>query len=118
MISIFCTQVQNEKRIKNYESRSDHGGEFENEQFEKICEKHGLIHAFSCPITPEQNGVVETKNRSLQKKMARRMIYETNIVMYFRAEVVNTSCYVHNKIYIRPILKKTSYESTKEEDQL
>jgi len=40
-------------------------GEFENEPFELFCEKHGILHEFSSPRTPQQNGVVEKKNRSL-----------------------------------------------------
>jgi transposase InsO family protein len=46
--------------------KSDHGGEFENESFKKICEKHGIIHEFSYPITQQQNEVVERKNKYLQ----------------------------------------------------
>src|SRR4030066_1961774 len=42
--------------------------------------------------------------------MARTMIHETKMDKYFWAEAVNTACYVQNRIYIRPILNKTSYE--------
>jgi len=38
------------------------------------------------------------------------MLHETNMAKYFRAEGINTTCYVHNIIYIRPILNKTTYE--------
>ena len=47
--------------------RCDHGGEFENKDFESICEEHGIEHNFSAPRTPQQNGVVERKNRSLEE---------------------------------------------------
>src|SRR4030043_400679 len=76
---------------------------------EIFCEEHGIIHEFSSPRTPQQNGVVERKNRSLQE-IARTMIHETKMAAYFWAEAVNTACYVQNRIYIRPILNKTSYE--------
>ena len=62
--------------------RSDHGGEFENEPFQKICDLNGISHDFSSPRTPQQNGVVERKNRTLQE-MARTMIHETNITKHF-----------------------------------
>jgi len=42
--------------------------------------------------------------------MVRTMIHENNLAKHFWAEVVNTTCYVRNIIYIRPILNKTSYE--------
>jgi len=65
VFSNFCTQIQSEKEMKILKVRSDHGGEFENEPFEAFCEKHGIIHEFSSPRTPQQNGVVERKNRTL-----------------------------------------------------
>ena len=42
--------------------------------------------------------------------MARTMIHENNLATHFWAEAVNTTCYVQNRIYIRPILEKTAYE--------
>ena len=42
--------------------------------------------------------------------MARTMLNENNLPKYFWAEVVNTSCYVLNRILLKPILKKTPYE--------
>jgi transposase InsO family protein len=107
--SIFCTQVQNEKGLKILKVRSDHGGEFENEPFATFCEDHGIVHEFSAPRTPQQNGVVERKNRSLQE-MARTMMHETKLAKHFWAEAVNTACYIQNRIYIRPLLNITTYE--------
>jgi len=42
--------------------------------------------------------------------MARTMIHENSLAKHFWAEAVNTTCYVQNRIYIRPILEKTAYE--------
>jgi len=109
VFSSFCTQIQSEKEMKILKVRSDHGGEFENESFESFCKKHGIIHEFSSPRTPQQKGVVERKNRTLQE-MARTMIHENKLVKHFWAEAVNTACYIQNRIYIRPILEKTAYE--------
>ena len=41
------------------------------------------------------------------------MIHENNLPKYLWEKVVNTTCYVHNRIYIRPILNKNSYELLK-----
>ncbi|GJR19195.1 copia protein [Tanacetum coccineum] len=47
---------------------SDHGREFDNEvQFENYCELNGISHNFFAPRTPQSNGVVERKNRTLQE---------------------------------------------------
>jgi len=82
VFSNFCTQIQSQKEMKILKIRSDRGGEFENEPFETFCEKHGIVHEFSSPITPQQNGVVERKNRTLQE-MARTMIHENNLAKHF-----------------------------------
>ena len=71
----FCKKVQNEKNLKIFKIRSDHGGEFENEDFESFCENNGFEYNFSFPRAPPQNGVVERKNRTLQEK-ARTMFCE------------------------------------------
>jgi hypothetical protein len=42
--------------------------------------------------------------------MARTMIHENNLAKHFWAEAVNTLCYVQNRIYIKLILDKTTYE--------
>ena len=89
--------------------RSYHGREFENIDFEEYCNEHGSDHNFSAPRIPQQNGVVERKNKTLQE-MSRTMLNENNLPKYFWVEVVNTSCYVLNRILLRLILKKTPYE--------
>ena len=86
--SKFCNKVQNEKCFTCI--RSDHGREFENIDFEYYCNKHDINHNFSAPRTPQQNGVVERKNRSLQE-MARTMLNENNLPKYFWGEPVNSS---------------------------
>jgi transposase InsO family protein len=101
--------IQNEKDLKIASIRSDHGGEFQNEAFENFCNENGIQHTFSSPRTPQQNGVVERKNRSLEE-LARTMLNETNLPKYFWADAVSTACYVMNRVLIRPILKQTPYE--------
>lgn len=46
--------------------RSDHGTEFENRDMLTFCREKGISHNFSAPRTPQQNGVVERKNRTLE----------------------------------------------------
>ncbi|KAH9716748.1 Integrase catalytic domain-containing protein [Citrus sinensis] len=110
---IFYKKVQNEKGYSISYIRSDHGGEFENHAFENFCNDFGIEHQFSSPRTPQQNGVVERKNRSIQE-MARTMLNENSLPKYFWAEAVNTACYVLNRVLIRPNLNKTPYELWKD----
>jgi len=73
-----------------------------------IVKKMGS-HNFSAPRTPQQNGVVERKSRSLEE-LARTMLNENNLPKYFWVDAVSTACYVLNRVIIRPILKLTPYE--------
>ena len=73
------------------------------------CVNNGYRHKFSTPRTPQQNGVVERKNRTLQE-MTRSMINEFDVPKYLWAEAVNTAYYIINRVSIRPIAKKTPYE--------
>ena len=77
--------------------RSDHGGESQNEKFRKFCEKMGILHNFSASRTPQQNGLVERKNRSL-KELARTMLIESSLPKYFWVDAISTSCYVMNRV--------------------
>jgi hypothetical protein len=88
---------------------SDHGREFENAQFEEYCRSYGIQHEFSSPITPQQNGVVEQKNRVLQE-MAQVMIHSKNLAQQFWGEAVNTTCHIISRVYLRPETSKTPYE--------
>ena len=71
--------IQNKKDLKIKYLRSDHDeGEFQNEDFESFCEINGINHNFSTLRTPQQNGVVERKNRPL-KELARIMLNENRL---------------------------------------
>jgi hypothetical protein len=88
---------------------SDHGREFKNSKFEELCLSYGIKQEFSSPITPQQNGVVERKNRVIQE-MARVMIHSKNLAQHFWGEAVNTTCHIINRVYLRPDTSKTPYE--------
>jgi len=105
----FAKVVQNEKNNSIASIKSDHGREFQNEKCDRFCSKLRIKHNFSTPRTPQQNGVVERKNRSFEE-LARTMLNETGLPKYFWAYVVSTACYVLNRVLIRLILKKTPYE--------
>ncbi|RVW49720.1 Retrovirus-related Pol polyprotein from transposon TNT 1-94 [Vitis vinifera] len=69
----------------------------------------GIKHEFSAPRTPQQNGVVERKNRVLQE-MARTMLNQHELPTHFWAEAINTACYTSNRTHMRPHTRKTCYE--------
>ncbi|CAH9110852.1 unnamed protein product [Cuscuta epithymum] len=104
-----CKRIQNEKGYTITCIRSDRGGEFRNSEFSAYCDDHGIDHNLSAPRTPQQNGVAERKNRTLQE-MTRTMLNEHKLPQYFWGEAIQTACYMLNRVLLRPILKKTPYE--------
>jgi transposase InsO family protein len=76
---------------------------------EEYLEEEGIKHEFSAPYTPQQNGVVERKNRTLID-MVRTMLGEFKTPERFWSEAVNTACHAINRVYLHRLLKKTSYE--------
>jgi transposase InsO family protein len=105
----FLRRAQNEFELKVKKIRSDNGSEFKNLQVEEYLEEEGIKHEFSAPYTPQQNGVVERKNRTLID-MARTMLGEYKTSERFWSEAVNTACHAISRLYLHRILKKTSYE--------
>ena len=107
---ILSKKIQNLIGSNIVSIRTDHGREFDNEfQFGNFCDKNGITHNFSAPRTPQSNGVVERKNRTLQE-MSRTMLNEQNIPQKFWCNAVDTSTYILNRVLIRPFLNKTPYE--------
>jgi transposase InsO family protein len=105
----FLRQAQNEFELKVKKIRSDNGSEFKNLQVEEYLKEKGIKHEFSAPYMPQQNGVVERKNRTLFD-MARMMLGEYKMSERFWSEFVNTACNAINRLYLHCILKKTTYE--------
>ncbi|XP_073024178.1 uncharacterized protein [Primulina eburnea] len=103
------TRITNLHSLKIRRIRTDHGKEFENRSFSSFCDKKGISHEFSAPKTPQQNGISERKNRTLQE-MARVMLTSKNLAKRFWAEALNTACHISNRVYLRSGSTMTSYE--------
>ncbi|CAN1302486.1 Retrovirus-related Pol polyprotein from transposon TNT 1-94 [Linum perenne] len=83
----FVDLRNNEQDCKLSSIRSDHGGEFDSDAFEDFCESRGIDHTFSAPRTPQQNGVVERKNRALLE-LARAMLHAPVRILSWSSEKV------------------------------
>ncbi|KAJ9551957.1 hypothetical protein OSB04_016002 [Centaurea solstitialis] len=76
--------------------RSDHGTEFKNKVLGGYLESVGIKHTFAAVRTPQQNGVVERRNRTLVEA-ARTMLAYSKLPMFLWAEAVDTACYTQNR---------------------
>jgi transposase InsO family protein len=72
--------------------RSDSESEFKNLQVEEYLEEEDIKHEFFAPSTPQQNGLVERKNRTLID-MAKTMLGEYKTPERFWSEAVNMACH-------------------------
>ncbi|GKC14110.1 putative ribonuclease H-like domain-containing protein [Tanacetum coccineum] len=109
ILKSFITGVENliDQRVKVI--RCDNGTEFKNKEMNQFCERKGIKREFSVARTPQQNGVTERKNRTLIKA-ARIMLANSKLPTTFWAEVVNTACYVQNRVLVTKPHNKTPYE--------
>nr|GFC48678.1 retrovirus-related Pol polyprotein from transposon TNT 1-94 [Tanacetum cinerariifolium] len=64
---------------------------------------------YSNAKTPQQNGVIERKNKTLIE-VARTMLADLFLPTTFWAEAVNTACYVLNRVLVTKPQNKTPYE--------
>jgi transposase InsO family protein len=102
-------RAENEFEQKLKKVRSDNGSEFKNTNVEEFCDEKGSKHELSTTYTPEKNGVVERKNRTLIE-MARSMLDEYKVSDSFWAEAINTACHASNRLYCHRFFNKTPYE--------
>ena len=77
-----CKKLQVEKGTVIAKIKSDHGREFENTKLATFYNDQGTHQEFSSPKTPQQNGIVEWKNRVIQE-MARVMLHNKKMPKFF-----------------------------------
>ena len=62
---VYKEMVENEMDSKIKCLRSDNGGEFNSKEFMDYCISHGIKRQLFVARTPQQNGVVERKDRTI-----------------------------------------------------
>ncbi|KAL5806884.1 hypothetical protein ACOSQ4_029617 [Xanthoceras sorbifolium] len=88
--------VENETGLKIKRLRSDNGGEYRDSRFREFCANSGIKIEKTVPMTPQQNGVAERMNRTLNER-ARSMRLHAGLPKMLWAEAVNTAAYLINR---------------------
>ncbi|GJY99676.1 retrovirus-related pol polyprotein from transposon TNT 1-94 [Tanacetum coccineum] len=88
---------------------TDNGKEFVNKDLTAYYERVSIFHQKTVPRTPQQNGIVERRNRTLVEA-ARTMLIFSKAMMFLWAEAVATACYTQNRSLIHTFHNKTPYE--------
>ncbi|KAI3684116.1 hypothetical protein L6452_33335 [Arctium lappa] len=106
----FRLLVENETDEKVKTLRSDRGGEFLSKSFTMYCDETGLKHHFSAPYSPQQNGVVERRNRMVIE-MARSMMKYMKVPEVLWGEAIRQAVYILNRVSTKALNDKTPYEA-------
>ncbi|GJR62089.1 integrase, catalytic region, zinc finger, CCHC-type containing protein [Tanacetum coccineum] len=99
IIKKFIAQAQLNYEAKVCKVRTDNGTEFKNATLKAHYEKLGIMQQFSIARTPQQNGVVERRNRTLVEA-AHTMLIFSRLPEFLWAKAVATACFTQNRSII------------------
>jgi transposase InsO family protein len=97
---VYKEMVENEMDSKIKCLRSDNGGDFTSEEFMDYCNMHGIKRQFFVVRTPQHNGVVERKNKTIEK-MAQTMLMDSKSTNIFWTHEMHTMVHIQNRVMIR-----------------
>lgn len=105
----FRAQVENgDRKVQTF--RTDRGGEFCSLEFNKYCQDAGIHRNFTAPDSPQQNGVVERRNRTIIE-MARSLLKGMKLPNNLWGEAIRHSVYLLNRLPTRSVSGVTPYEA-------
>ena len=105
VFSIFTdwlAMVENQTGRKLKCLRTDNGGEFKSEQFVRFCRERGIRREYTAPHSPEQNGIAERMNRTIQERIV-SMLQHSGLSDGFSAEALLTEVHIINMSPTRPL---------------
>nr|GFB91600.1 retrovirus-related Pol polyprotein from transposon TNT 1-94 [Tanacetum cinerariifolium] len=105
LIISFIKKTQVNLQLQVQRVRTDNGTEFKNKTLDEV----GITQQFSAARTPQQNGVVERRNRTLVEA-ARTMLTFANLPSFLWAEAIAIACFTQNRSIIHKRVDKTPYE--------
>ena len=108
----FYSMVENQFQTKISILWSDNGIEFYNDCLGDFLLEKGILHQSTCRDTPQQNGIVERKNRHLLE-VGRALMFHMNIPTYLWGDAILTSCYLINRMPTRVLNYATPLQTLK-----
>ena len=106
----YKSETENQTGHKIKILRSDRGGEFLSSIFASICEEAGIKRQLTAPYSPQQNGVVERRNRTVME-MSRSMLKCMKIPGRFWGKAVRHAVYLLNRLPSKPMGEQTPFEA-------
>nr|GEX13160.1 hypothetical protein [Tanacetum cinerariifolium] len=105
----FLKMIQVRLNVPVRRIQTENGTEFVNQTLRDYYEEVGISNEKSVARSPQQNGVVERRNRTLIEA-ARTMLIYAQAPLFLWAEAVATVCFTQNRSIIRLRHGKTPYE--------
>lgn len=102
--------VEGETRASIKTFQTDICGEFTSSEFKAFYETMGINRHLTAPYSPQQNGIVECRNRTLLE-MTRSLLKHMNVPNYPWGEGVRHSTYLVNWVATRTLTSQTPYEA-------
>nr|GEY27457.1 hypothetical protein [Tanacetum cinerariifolium] len=104
----FLKMIQVRLKVLVHRIRTDKGTKFVNQTLREYYEVVGISHETSVACSPQQNGVVERRNRTIIKTAHTMLIY-AYAPLFLWAKAMATACYTQNRSIIRISYGKTPY---------
>lgn len=90
----------------------DWNGEFTSNEFKRFCDDSGITRHLTAPYSPQQNGVVERRNKTLLE-MTRSILKHMNVPNYLWGEAIRHATYIINRVSTRVLKSQMPYEALK-----
>ncbi|GJT46537.1 gag-pol polyprotein [Tanacetum coccineum] len=117
MIIDFVNQVQRNLKASILTIRTDNGTELKNEMLKVFYAKLGIVHKTSIARMPQQNGVVERRNRTLVEATQTMLIF-SKAPEFLWVKAIATDCFTQNRSIVDTRHNKTPYELIRDLDNL
>jgi Integrase core domain len=90
--------------------RTDGGGEYINDTFDRYLAEHGIARQITPAYTPQHNGVAERSNRTIFEGI-RCVLHRAGLSWYFWPEAARAIVYIRNRCPTRALPTSTPYEA-------
>ncbi|KAG6502110.1 hypothetical protein ZIOFF_041999 [Zingiber officinale] len=104
----FLMKNKTEYKIKTLRTNRDN--EFLSTEFTQFCENEGIERHLMAPYTPQQNSIVECRNRTMMA-MARSLLKGIHMSARFWGEAVRHAIYLLNRLPTKVLGERTPFEA-------
>jgi transposase InsO family protein len=106
----FKAEIENLMKKKIKTLRTDNGGEYTSKELFSFYKSTRIRRELVVPHNPQQNGVVERKNRSIEETI-KALLNDQDLSMFLWGEATMTKIYIQNRIPHRILKDMTPEEA-------